>query len=101
MSESVECTIAIVTRINLPSERHFAVCENLETVGDPLADFAYNAMMYRLSPDILGGIGGLDLAQLALPDEASYVSAYCRRTGREEVAGFDYYVVFNMFLWLT
>lgn len=69
----------------------------LSTLGDPLADFAYNAMMYRLPPDILGGIGGLDLAQLALPDEASYVSAYCRRTGREEIVDFDYYVVFNMF----
>lgn len=69
----------------------------LSTLGDPLADFAYNAMMYRLPPDILGGIAGLDLGQLALPDEASYVSAYCRRTGREGLAGFDYYLVFNMF----
>lgn len=69
----------------------------LSTLGDPLADFAYNAMMYRLPPDILGGIGGLDLRQLALPDEASYIGAYCRRTGRDEIVGFDYYVVFNMF----
>lgn len=69
----------------------------LSTLGDPLADFAYNAMMYRLPPDILGGVGGLDLRQLALPDEASYIDAYCRRTGRGEVVGFDYYVVFNMF----
>jgi aminoglycoside phosphotransferase (APT) family kinase protein len=69
----------------------------LSTLGDPLADFAYNAMMYRLPPDILGGVGGLDLARLDLPDEASYVDAYCRRTGRAELVGFDYYVVFNMF----
>jgi len=69
----------------------------LSTLGDPLADFAYNAMMYRLPADILGGIGGLDLARLALPDEASYVSTYCRRTGREQLATFDYYIVFNMF----
>ncbi|MDR5782341.1 phosphotransferase [Caballeronia sp. LZ065] len=69
----------------------------LSTLGDPLADFAYHAMMYRLPPDILGGIGGLDFAQLGLPDEAAYVQAYCRRTGREGIADFDYYVVFNMF----
>jgi aminoglycoside phosphotransferase (APT) family kinase protein len=69
----------------------------LSTLGDPLADFAYNAMMYRLPPDVLGGLGGLDLARLALPDEANYVSTYCRRTGREQLAGFDYYIVFNMF----
>lgn len=54
-------------------------------------------MMYRLPPDILGGIGGLLLARLGLPDEASYIDAYCRRTGRPAADGFDYYVVFNMF----
>lgn len=69
----------------------------LSTLGDPLADFAYNAMMYRLPPNILGGVGGLDLAGLALPSEGQYVDAYCQRTGRSELVGFDYYVVFNMF----
>lgn len=69
----------------------------LSTLGDPVADFAYHAMMYRLPPSILGGISGLDLAALGLPDEASYVAAYCRRTGRERIADLDYYIVFNMF----
>lgn len=69
----------------------------LSTLGDPLADFAYNAMMYRMPPDILGGIAGLDLAAAGLPDEAAYVAAYCRRTGRTTMADLDYYVAFNMF----
>lgn len=69
----------------------------LSTLGDPLADFAYHAMMYRLPPDILGGIGGLDLTALSLPGEGAYIDAYCRRTGREKLVGFDYYIVFNMF----
>jgi aminoglycoside phosphotransferase (APT) family kinase protein len=69
----------------------------LSTLGHPLADFAYNAMMFRMPPDILGGIAGLDLAALGLPDEAAYVDAYCRRTGRAGVPGLDFYIAFNMF----
>ncbi len=69
----------------------------LSTLGDPLADFAYHAMMYRMPPDILGGIGDLDLKAAGLPDEDSYVAAYCRRTGRDGIPSLDYYVTFNMF----
>ena len=79
-------------------QRVLAVLDwELSTLGDPVADFAYHAMMYRLPPDILGGIGGLDLTNLALPDEESYVAAYCRRTGRERIDNLDYYIAFNMF----
>ena len=69
----------------------------LSTLGHPLADFAYHAMMYRMPPDILGGIMGVDLAASCLPDEAAYVRSYCQRTGRQDVADLDYYVAFNMF----
>jgi aminoglycoside phosphotransferase (APT) family kinase protein len=69
----------------------------LSTLGHPLADFAYHAMMYRLPPDILGGIMGVDLAAAGLPDEAAYVQSYCRRTGRRGLEDLDYYVAFNMF----
>jgi aminoglycoside phosphotransferase (APT) family kinase protein len=69
----------------------------LSTLGDPLADFAYHAMMYRMPPDILGGISGLDLQAAGLPEEAAYVRAYCRRTGREAIPDLDFYVAFNMF----
>ncbi len=69
----------------------------LSTLGHPLADFAYHAMMYRMPPDILGGIGGLDLAAQGIPDEAAYVAAYCRRTGREGIPDLNFYIVFNMF----
>ncbi|MES2977099.1 MAG: phosphotransferase [Pseudomonadota bacterium] len=69
----------------------------LSTLGHPLADFAYNAMMYRMPPDILGGIAGLDLKAQGLPAEAAYVEAYCRRTGRDGIPDLDFYVAFNMF----
>ncbi|SPA30998.1 Aminoglycoside phosphotransferase [Cupriavidus taiwanensis] len=69
----------------------------LSTLGDPLADFAYHAMMFRMPPDILGGIAGRDLAAAGLPDEAAYVEAYCRRTGRQGIGNLDFYIAFNMF----
>jgi len=69
----------------------------LSTLGHPLADFAYNAMMYRMPPDILGGIRGLDLKAQGLQDEAAYVAAYCTRTGRAGIPDLDFYIAFNMF----
>ena len=69
----------------------------LSTLGHPLADFAYHAMMFRMPPEIIGGIHGVELAASGLPDEAAYVAAYCRRTGRDELPDLDYYVAFNMF----
>lgn len=69
----------------------------LSTLGDPLADFAYNAMMYRMPPDILGGIAGIDLHAHGLPTESEYVAAYCRRAGRADIPDLDFYIAFNMF----
>lgn len=71
----------------------------LSTLGHPLADFAYHAMMFRMPPDIVGGLGGADLASLGIPTEADYLDAYCRRTGSEPISERDYafYVTFNLF----
>lgn len=69
----------------------------LSTLGSPVSDFAYHALMYRMPPDIVAGLGGADPAPLGLPTEAAYVDAYCRRTGRSEIPGWDFYVAFNFF----
>jgi aminoglycoside phosphotransferase (APT) family kinase protein len=69
----------------------------LSTLGHPLADFAYHAMMYRMPPDIPGGIRGTDLATAGLPSEREYIAAYCCRVGRHSIPAFDFYVAFNMF----
>ncbi|MEX3785791.1 phosphotransferase [Paraburkholderia sp. BR14374] len=69
----------------------------LSTLGDPVVDFAYNAMMYRLPSDIAGGIAEFDLKALGIPSEDEYVAQYARSTGRPNVPNFNYYVVFNMF----
>ncbi|AXU19500.1 phosphotransferase family protein [Novosphingobium sp. THN1] len=69
----------------------------LSTLGHPLADFAYHAMMYHMPPNIVAGLEGVDLTALNIPSEAEYVAAYCRRTGRDSIASWDFYVAFNYF----
>jgi aminoglycoside phosphotransferase (APT) family kinase protein len=82
-----------------PSEpRILAVLDwELSTLGHPLADFAYHAMMYRVPPDIVPGLGGADVDALGIPTEEEYVAAYCRRTGRDGIANYTFYLAFNLF----
>ncbi len=69
----------------------------LSTLGHPLADFAYHAMMYRMPPNIVAGLAGADLEALNIPSEQDYVAAYCRHTGRASMPGYDFYIAFNYF----
>jgi aminoglycoside phosphotransferase (APT) family kinase protein len=71
----------------------------LSTLGHPLADFAYHAMMFRMPPDIVAGLGGADLAALGIPSEAEYCAAYCRKVQRQPIprADYDFYIAFNFF----
>ena len=69
----------------------------LSTLGHPLADFAYHAMMYRMPPDIVAGLAGADLRALNIPAETDYVTAYCARTNRDGMPDYPYYIAFNLF----
>lgn len=69
----------------------------LSTLGSPLSDFAYHALMYRMPPDIVAGLGGADPRPLGLPTEQEYVADYCRRTGRSSIPQWDFYIAFNLF----
>ena len=69
----------------------------LSTLGHPLADFANHAMMYRMPPEIVAGLKGADLAALNIPSEADYVAAYCRRTGRDAIANYEFTIAFCLF----
>ena len=69
----------------------------LSTLGHPLADFAYHAMMYRMPPDIVAGLAGADLHALNIPSEQAYVAAYCARTGRTGIDHWPFYLAFNFF----
>jgi aminoglycoside phosphotransferase (APT) family kinase protein len=69
----------------------------LSTLGHPLADFTNHAIMYHMPPQIVAGLAGADLAALGLPSEADYIAAYCRRTGRDGIANYGFYMAFAFF----
>jgi aminoglycoside phosphotransferase (APT) family kinase protein len=69
----------------------------LSTIGDPLADFGYHASCWRIAPDLFRGLAGVDLAALNIPTERQYLAAYCRRTGRDGVADWEFYLVYAVF----
>lgn len=74
----------------------------LSTLGHPFADLAYQCMHWRLPYEgHFRGLGGLDRAALGLPDEASYVAAYCNRRGLQPPENWAFYVVFSYFRFLA
>jgi len=48
----------------------------LSTFGHPLADLAFHLLAWRSRPEEYGGIKGLDLAALGIPDEAEFIETY-------------------------
>ena len=70
----------------------------LSTLGHPLADLAYNCMTYHLPRGPRWkGLGDVDCAALGIPSEEEYVAAYCRRTGRDGVPDWNFFVAFGLF----
>lgn len=71
----------------------------LSTIGDPLADLAYNCLPYHLPPHFpsLKGFAGAGALPEGVPSEEAYVQAYLRRTGRSEVANWHFYLSFSFF----
>jgi aminoglycoside phosphotransferase (APT) family kinase protein len=69
----------------------------LSTIGDPIADFAYHCLTWRVTPELFRGLAGIDFAALGIPDEAAYVAAYCRRTGRDAIPGWEFYIAYSLF----
>lgn len=69
----------------------------LSTIGHPLADFAYNCLIWRFPAKSFGGLKEEDLQALNIPTEEAHIRAYCQRTGRDHIASFDFYIAFNLF----
>lgn len=69
----------------------------LSTLGHPLADFAYHMMSRHIPRSTMRGLGGEDLDALGIPDEASSIAAYERRSGRKVSGDWNYYLAYNLF----
>lgn len=69
----------------------------LSTLGDPLADFAYNVLVWRVGADLFRGLGDLDRGALGIPEEFDYVRRYCERTGRSDIPHWNFYLAFSLF----
>jgi aminoglycoside phosphotransferase (APT) family kinase protein len=71
----------------------------LSTLGHPLADLAYNCLVYYLPAvgDLRAGYKDLDLATLGIPSETEYVASYRRRTGRGDVPNWKFFIAFSIF----
>ena len=72
----------------------------LSAIGDPLADFTYHLMQWFMPVSETGaGVGSLlgHERDLGVPSLHSYISDYCRRTGRSSIADFEFYMAYNFF----
>ena len=69
----------------------------LSTLGHPLADLAYNCILWHSRSPSWGTLDGIDLATSGIPTEAEYVAAYTARSGVGEIEDFDFYLAFSLF----
>jgi aminoglycoside phosphotransferase (APT) family kinase protein len=83
-----------------PSEpRVVAILDwELSALGNPLADFAYHLMAYRLPTLSMPMLAERNLAEHGLPSEAEYVAYYESVTGaRVDPQDLEFYLAFGMF----
>ncbi|MEM7018017.1 MAG: phosphotransferase, partial [Pseudomonadota bacterium] len=72
----------------------------LATLGDPLADFSYHCMSWRIDQGergILGKVSDADKTRLGIPTEEEYVAQYCANTGRGSMPNWEFYMIYNLF----
>ena len=70
----------------------------LSTLGHPLADLAHSAMAWLSLPEEYGGLRGLDLAALGIPDLETYQSAYFAHA-RHGARMTNFHMAFALFRW--
>jgi aminoglycoside phosphotransferase (APT) family kinase protein len=56
----------------------------LSTIGHPFADLGFNCMAFYTNPEDYGGLFGLDLATLGIPEQQEYLDIYYAAFGRGE-----------------
>ena len=67
------------------------------TIGHPLADIGYNCFLWQSEGQSWGSLLGVDFATSGIPTEKEYVAAYCRRTGRDHIDNWNFYLAFGVF----
>lgn len=68
----------------------------LSTLGHPLADLAFNCMLWHATPSMYVGIAGLDREALGIPSLDDHVRRYCQMTGRKDGVT-TFHLAFSMF----
>ncbi len=67
------------------------------TLGHPLADLSYNCMTYHFMHPASGGLVNTDFDATGIPSEQAYIDAYCKRTGRDGIENWPFYIAFSFF----
>lgn len=68
----------------------------LATIGDPLADLAFSAFPWHRSTGVRAPLQGIG-ANSGIPSERDYLLSYCRRTNRDGIEGWNFYLAFSLF----
>jgi aminoglycoside phosphotransferase (APT) family kinase protein len=69
----------------------------LSTLGHPLADLAYNCMAYHGAFRTAVPLSEVAGPRTGIPTEAEHIAAYCRRSGRETIPDWHFYLAFSFF----
>jgi aminoglycoside phosphotransferase (APT) family kinase protein len=68
----------------------------LSTLGDPMSDLAFSCLAWRSAPAEYGGLRGLDLGAMGIPEEAEFLAAYYARR-RDPVRMTPFHMAFSCF----
>jgi len=69
----------------------------LSTLGDPLADFAYFALQWKLPADGSAALGGCDFAGLGIPTLGEITARYCSASGITMLPDLSWHFAYNFF----
>lgn len=69
----------------------------LSTLGDPLADLAYNCLPYHMPDPRRGDLRSNVPAHTGIPSEADYLAKYAERSGKTDTGDWTFYQVLSLF----